>query len=173
MKKSVFLKLGLILTVIAVDLITKLLLFDKDLTLIPFFVSSRSMHGQLNTGAAWGIMGDNTIFLIFFTIVFLVVFAFIDFKWKIQNKLYSVAISFIIGGALGNMIDRIFLGGVRDFLFFEFYPDFPTFNMADSFLCVGMLLLIIYIFFFASKDFNKQSNLISKNDTKQQNNNEN
>ena len=80
----------------------------------------------------------------------------IAYKWKIKTSIYTISISFIVGGAIGNLIDRIFLGGVRDFLYFEFYPSFPTFNVADSFLCIGIVLMLIYIFFFSSKDFKEK-----------------
>lgn len=156
MKKPIILKIILISLAIAIDLITKALLFNVDKTLIPGFISSRDVGGVLNTGGAWGILGDSTIFLIIITVIFIGIFIFFDYKWKIKTSIYTISISFIVGGAIGNLIDRIFLGGVRDFLYFEFYPSFPTFNVADSFLCIGIVLMLIYIFFFSSKDFKEK-----------------
>jgi len=57
----------------------------------------------------------------------------------------------ITGGAIGNLIDRIALGFVRDFVYFELI-DFAVFNFADSFLTVGTALLIIYVLFFFGKE---------------------
>lgn len=165
MKKNYLFKFGLVLLVLAIDLITKELLFGVDLTLIPFILSSRSTHGYLNTGGAWGVLSENMWLLILITIVFLGLVVFIEIKWKNKNLLYSFALSFIVGGAVGNFIDRIFLGGVRDFLYFEFYPPFPTFNVADSFLCIGVVLMLIFIFFVANKEERKVENIKTKLET--------
>ena len=74
-----------------------------------------------------------------------------DAKYKPDSKLYSIGLSFVVGGAIGNLVDRIFLGGVRDFIVFEFWREFPTFNVADSFIVVGVILLAIYIIFFSNE----------------------
>ena len=66
-----------------------------------------------------------------------------------------------MGGAVGNLIDRIFLGGVRDFIYFIFVPNFPTFNVADSFLLIGTILFAIYAIFIykpQEKDKNESTN---------------
>jgi signal peptidase II len=146
MKKNYLLKFFLIVLVIALDLVTKEIFYGQDITFIPQVISCRDA-GALNTGGAWGIMGDSPWILVAFTFIFLVLVVVLEMKWKNDNMLYSIALSFVVGGALGNLIDRIFLGGVRDFLFFEFWVDFPTFNVADSFLCVGVVLLAIFILF--------------------------
>ena len=146
MKKNYLLKFFLIVLVIALDLVTKEIFYGQDITFIPQVISCRDV-GALNTGGAWGIMGDSPWILVAFTFIFLVLVVVLEMKWKNDNMLYSIALSFVVGGALGNLIDRIFLGGVRDFLFFEFWVDFPTFNVADSFLCVGVVLLAIFILF--------------------------
>ncbi len=146
MKKNYILKTLLIALVVALDLITKSLFYGENKTFIPYIISCREA-GALNTGGAWGMMGDSMWVLIIFTLIFLFLVVFLEVKWKNNHLLYSIAISFVVGGALGNLIDRIFLGGVRDFLYFEFWVDFPTFNVADSFLCVGVVLLAIYILF--------------------------
>ena len=70
-----------------------------------------------------------------------------DSLFETQSKTYLVAFSFVVGGTVGNLIDRLVLGGVRDFLFFEFYETYPTFNVADSFLCIGLLLFAIFVVF--------------------------
>jgi signal peptidase II len=57
----------------------------------------------------------------------------------------------ITGGAIGNIVDRIALGYVRDFVYFELI-DFAVFNLADSFLTIGTILLLIYVIFFFGKE---------------------
>ena len=68
-------------------------------------------------------------------------------KWRPASKLAYVAISFIVGGGIGNMIDRIWLGYVIDFIDFCAFPKIWSyvFNVADSFVCVGAGLFILYM----------------------------
>ena len=146
MKKNYLFKIILVILVVCIDMLTKYLLYGVNSPLIPYFVASREAH-VLNTGGAFGMLSNNIWFLIAVTILFLLLVIFLEAKWKNNNKLYSVALGFIVGGAIGNLVDRIALGGVRDFLYFVLFPDFPTFNVADSFLCVGVALMVIYLLF--------------------------
>ena len=68
-------------------------------------------------------------------------------KYKPKSYLAVSAIGMIVGGGIGNMIDRIWLGYVVDFIYIKII-DFAVFNVADSFVCVGTALLVIYILFF-------------------------
>ena len=64
-----------------------------------------------------------------------------------ENKngaLYQVGMGLVFAGALGNLIDRIALGYVRDFIQFDFWRSFPIFNVADICLCIGVVILLIY-----------------------------
>ena len=131
--------------VILIDLITKILFEGQYFVLIPKLLSVYSHH---NTGAAWGFLSGKLWLLLTITIVFLVAILLFDWFFKNNNLFYNISISLIIGGALGNLIDRIFLGYVRDFIRFEFWPSFPIFNIADSCLFIGAVLLTIYILFF-------------------------
>ena len=144
--KNVLFKLFIVAGAIVLDIISKVAFYGKDIELVPGVIGIRNA-GALNTGGAWGFLGEHLWMLIAVTVVFLVVVVVVENKLRITHPLYSVAMSFVVGGACGNFIDRIVLGGVRDFLFFEFAPTFPTFNIADSFLCVGMVLILIYTFF--------------------------
>lgn len=69
-----------------------------------------------------------------------------------QNKAIQVALGFVIGGAIGNVIDRVRLGAVFDFLDFYFGSyHWPAFNVADSFICIGATMLICYEMFKGKK----------------------
>lgn len=149
--KNYIFKALLCVLVVLLDQISKLLCYQKSFVIIPFLLGSRDVP-FLNTGGAWGIFGDNLWLLILLTILFLAFVIVTQIKWKNTSKLYSVALVFIVGGAIGNLLDRIALGGVRDFLYFPFFDSFPTFNVADSFLCVGMILLFVYVIFFYKKE---------------------
>lgn len=143
-----------IVFVLVADLTTKHFLFDVEyFNLIPNVISIATNGG--NTGAAWGIFSDSTKGLIVISIIMIVaLFAFNHFV-KNKNTYYCIAFGFVIGGAVGNLIDRIALGYVRDFIYLDFFPSFPIFNLADSFLCVGAVMLAIYILFMSGKKSEK------------------
>ncbi len=146
MTKSIILKVSLIIAILVIDLLSKFFLYGTYGSVIPYIIGIRDAHG-LNTGGAWGILGGSMWLLVLFTFVFLVGVVVLEIKWKNFHPLYSVSLSLIVGGAVGNLIDRLFLGGVRDFLYFEFWSSFPTFNFADTALCVGLFLMAIYMLF--------------------------
>ena len=78
-------------------------------------------------------------------------------KNNIQNKLELVSISLIIGGSLGNLMDRVIRGYVIDFLDFKIFNyNFPIFNLADTFIVIGVILLLL-------KEIRKENNLDSRN----------
>lgn len=105
-----------------------------------------------NTGAAWGIFQNGKVFLIPITLIVSIVMGYMLYKSK--NRMYSISLSMILGGAIGNLIDRAFRkGGVVDFLDFHFGSyNFPTFNVADSFIVIGTILLSFYILFVMKED---------------------
>ena len=130
MKKFVklsIIKFLVILIVIVLDLVTKHFFYKTNYNIIPYIIGFREMS-SLNTGGAWGILGSSTWLLIAITIIAVVCFCIFDLWIKKTNIFYSLSISFLLGGAIGNLIDRIALGGVRDFIYFQFMPNFPTFN---------------------------------------------
>lgn len=105
-----------------------------------------------NTGAAWSFLAEVSWGQTFFKIltgVALVAFVFM-YIYAVKNNFtwLKFALALIIGGTIGNFIDRLFLGYVIDFLGFIFGDyHFPIFNLADSFLCVGVIMLIIHFLF--------------------------
>ena len=106
-----------------------------------------------NYGAGWSLFEGNWLFLISVTIVSLIFFGYLFKSVHFKQKwVYSTAISLMIGGTLGNFIDRLRLGYVIDFLQFIFGSyEFPTFNIADSALTVGVILFAIDVFFLEQK----------------------
>lgn len=102
-----------------------------------------------NKGAAFGLLsgvgdGFRELILGITTLAALfVVFYFLIFEYN-QDRVGQLALSMIVGGALGNVIDRMRLGMVVDFLDF-YYKDYhwPAFNVADSSICIGVFLLIL------------------------------
>lgn len=109
-----------------------------------------------NTGGAWGLLSGSTYILLALTCVIIAFLIVYFVKYGRKSKLLFWAISLVISGGLGNMIDRVFRGGkVVDFLHFEFYPTFPVFNVADIGVVVGAGLLILYFVLDTLKDIRK------------------
>ncbi len=100
-----------------------------------------------NFGAAWGILKDQRWVFLIITGIAIIVLPIFLYKYRKTHVLFGTALSLIIGGAVGNMIDRVFLGYVVDFLEFTFI-DFPVFNIADICVVVGTGLMAVYILFF-------------------------
>ena len=111
-----------------------------------------------NTGAAFGIMqNSNTIFIILIALIlFAIIFAL--HKYKPSQKLIQICAGLIIGGAIGNLIDRLFRGFVVDFFEFRLI-NYPVFNIADSCVVVSSIIFCVYILFFDKKDDNKNGNV--------------
>ena len=91
--------------------------------------------GILNTGAAFGFLAGNNLLFIIITLILLIVLSYLFFKLK-ESRL---GLLFVIAGAFGNLIDRIFFKGVIDFIHLGFWP---TFNLADVFIVVGVIFLL-------------------------------
>ena len=118
----------------------------KSITLINHFFSITHVE---NTGAAWGGFSGYTIVLIIISLAILGYFIYlykdIDFKNKI---VFSISLVLVIGGTIGNLIDRLIFRSVTDFLdFIIFGYDFPVFNIADIFLVCGFAIFIIDMIF--------------------------
>ena len=142
--------------VLVIDLVTKHFLFDVEyFNLIPNVISIATNNG--NTGAAFGMFSDSTIVLIIVSVIMIIALFIFNYFVKSKSIFYSIAFGFIVGGALGNLIDRLCLGYVRDFIFLDFWPSFPIFNLADTFLCIGAVMMAIFILFFMGKKNDKSN----------------
>ncbi|MEG1066517.1 MAG: signal peptidase II, partial [Erysipelotrichaceae bacterium] len=100
-----------------------------------------------NTGAAWSIMEGNMIFFYIISIVALITMIGFYRNASDQDKYTKIGITLMISGTIGNLIDRVFLQYVRDFLsFIIFNYDFPVFNVADMALCIGVGFILLQIY---------------------------
>lgn len=110
-----------------------------------------------NRGAAWGIFTNKTWFLVVLTAVVMAICIVVLIKFA-NNKLLFWAITLVISGGIGNMLDRILRNGnVVDFLHFEFWPTFPVFNIADCAIVLGAGLLILYFVIDTAKDLKNKN----------------
>ena len=97
-----------------------------------------------NNGAAWSILeGQFALFYIVTAIVTITIIYYLQ-KYAKGDRLLALSLSFILGGTIGNFIDRLFLKYVIDMIQLEFI-HFPIFNIADSALVIGVALLIVYL----------------------------
>jgi len=113
--------------------VTKNLSYNQSVPVIKGIFHLTLIH---NRGAAFGIL-KNQVTLFIFTSVAAVILIALGLKGS-NKKFYKFSLSLILAGALGNLIDRFFLGYVIDFLDFRIWP---VFNVADSAITVGALLL--------------------------------
>ena len=141
----------LFLILFALDQVTKIVMHGGNVH-TPVIKGFLSFRYSQNEGAAFGFLSDKTwaqLFFIILTSVAIVGF----FVWYLcadkKKKTMRVALLMILNGALGNLVDRIAFGYVRDFISFSFFP--PIFNVADAVLCIGVGLLVIH-FLFLDKD---------------------
>jgi len=122
----------------------------RHIQIIPGFF--RLTHTE-NTGAAFSLFADSpshwkTALLIAFSVVAMIVVSVLLWKQSHAPTLTGIALSLILGGAVGNLWDRIASGRVVDFLLFYVKQyQWPVFNLADSAIVVGASLLVIEILF--------------------------
>ena len=103
-----------------------------------------------NNGIAFSMLSENRFFIILISFVLISLFLYIIYKdmKKDNNKFKLILYAILLGGILGNLLDRLIRGYVIDFIsikIFTYY--FPVFNLADICITVGVILLIIYMLF--------------------------
>ncbi|EEL86502.1 Lipoprotein signal peptidase [Bacillus cereus AH1272] len=134
------------LFVIAIDQISKwLIVKNMELgTSIPIIDNVLYITSHRNRGAAWGILENKMWFFYIITVVFVAFIVFYMKKYAKTDKLLGISLGLILGGAIGNFIDRVFRQEVVDFIHvYIFSYNYPVFNIADSALCIGVVLIII------------------------------
>ncbi|MGG0589137.1 signal peptidase II [Priestia megaterium] len=138
------------LAVILIDQVTKWMIvkemyYGQSITVIENFLYITSHR---NRGAAWGILQGQMWFFYLITVVVVVGLIIYIQKLKKQDKWFGIALALMLGGAIGNFIDRVVRKEVVDFVnTYIFTYDFPIFNVADSALVVGVIIMFIMTLF--------------------------
>ena len=138
-----------IVAAVVVDQVSKVLVikFLKDLVSVEIIPGILRFTYVENRGAAFGMLSDNR--WIFMIISSLAIVALMIYLWKFRpdSILACMALSLIAGGGIGNMIDRVALGYVVDFIDFCAFPSLWmwVFNIADACVCVGAGLLVLWL----------------------------
>lgn len=157
MKKNIIKTSIFILSLIIIDQIAKVLISNfinlgDSLIIIKNFFSLTYIK---NFGAAFGIFGGGRIIFLITALIALV-YIFYEMKKYINNKKPLFGLILISAGIVGNFIDRLFLGYVRDFMEFNIFGyNFAIFNLADSFLVIGTIILLLYMFVEEKSENNK------------------
>lgn len=128
------------------DQIIKLIVINnmeisQEIKIIPKFFSLFYLR---NTGAAFSIFGNKTLFLIIISIICLIVLKNYIKKLQRVTNLTIISLGILVGGIIGNLFDRVLRQAVIDYLSFNIFGySFPVFNLADIGITIGALLLII------------------------------
>lgn len=104
-----------------------------------------------NDGAAWNILTGQMWLFYAISVIAIAVCLYFLFNKKYKNALFDVGLALVLGGIIGNFIDRLHLKYVVDMLQLDFI-NFNIFNIADSAITTGVLIIFIYLIFFADKD---------------------
>ena len=148
MKRQYYIGISIFITIVILILdqitkfiITKTMQIGDSFEVIPNFLSITSHR---NNGAAWGILSGKMAFFYIITVIILIILIVFFIKEAKHNLLMQIAIRLLFAGALGNFIDRVLNGEVVDFVdTYIFSYNFPIFNVADSSLTIGVVLVII------------------------------
>lgn len=151
-----FLAFGLV----ALDLITKSITDGVNIVGTNAFVDFVSVH---NGGASWGMMQGHQVLFIVLAVLFvggMLCYDFLVKKNNNENGWFFVGFNLVLAGIIGNVIDRIDFGYVRDFISLAFM-DFPVFNVADICLTIGTICIVVWMLFFCGK---KPKNKVETNE---------
>ena len=144
------------IALIVLDQVTKLIarsaLADSSVAVIEGVFEFKLVY---NTGVAWGMFGQSPVVITLIALIIMAVVAFVYFKIPVENKrlrFLRILLVLIFSGAAGNIIDRLCVDAVTDFLYFKLI-NFPVFNVADIYVTVsGILVAILLIFYYKEED---------------------
>lgn len=142
------------LVVIFIDQLSKwaIVNYMKLYESIPIIDGWLHITSSRNRGAAFGILQNQRWFFVLLTSVVVIFLIYYIYRVYKQHKLYSLALSMVLGGAIGNFIDRVAIGEVVDFIDVRII-NFAIFNLADSAIVIGVGLIILDMII--SKDSDK------------------
>ncbi len=103
-------------------------------------ISKYYLTTTVNYGAAFGILQNQRLFLSAVAIIALIVIGY--YLPKVHGNLIEISLAILTGGIIGNLIDRLYFGYVRDFISFWIWPNF---NLADTANCIGVFLIILWL----------------------------
>ena len=156
-KKMLIALIGFVLAIVGLDQLTKALVvahipYRESIPVIPGVVS---LTYERNTGAAFSMLSGGRWLFLGLVAVFLVVLALMLKKGLLRKPAELWCVAAVVGGAIGNAIDRALTGEVVDMIRPDFV-NFAVFNVADSFITCGAIALAVYLIFFADRKKKKE-----------------
>lgn len=153
-KQNIIISISLVLILIVILQVTTLFVInnikDNNQELISNVLKMTYIE---NTGGAFGIGQNSTAgFVIVSLIVIAIILRFLISKRESMNIPTCIALSFILAGGISNLIDRIARGFVVDYIDISQVLKFPVFNLADMFICVGWIVLVVFTIIFWKKE---------------------
>ena len=144
---------------------------NETVTIIPDFLNFTFVYNELGAfGSAFGLenlIGEQAVRVIFIILTFIAIgiFGYFLYRGRGKNKLYRISLAMILSGALGNLVDRLFIGKVRDFVEIVFFgcdvpllgKSFAIFNVADAALVVGVIIFLVYFIFIYREPDNEEA----------------
>ena len=134
--------------IVIIDQLSKLAIVNyvdgRNISTIPIIEGVFHLTSHRNAGAAFGIMQGQRWFFVITTVIVLagIIYAIYKYEGHHDKKMFLTGLAFVLGGAVGNFIDRIFLGSVIDFFDFRLI-NFAIFNVADSAIVCGVGILLL------------------------------
>ena len=144
---------------------------NETVTIIPDFLNFTFVYNELGAfGSAFGLenlISEQAVRVIFIILTFIAIgiFGYFLYRGRGKNKLYRISLAMILSGALGNLVDRLFIGKVRDFVEIVFFgcdvpllgKSFAIFNVADAALVVGVIIFLVYFIFIYREPDNEEA----------------
>ena len=145
--------IAVIILSVAADQISKYLAvkYLSDISTLPIIKDVFHFTYVENRGAAFGMLSDHRWVFMIMSVCGIALMIVWLAKEKPKNRWIRAAVSLVIGGGIGNMIDRLFVGYVVDFIDCRFI-DFYVFNIADSCVCVGCALFVVAVLVSEAKE---------------------
>ncbi len=137
--------------IVIIDQLSKLAIVNyidgRNISTVPLWEGVFHLTSHRNAGAAFGILQGQRWFFIATTVIVLAAIIYIIYKYEghRDKRLFLGGLAFVLGGAVGNFIDRLFLGSVIDFFDFRLI-NFAIFNVADAAISCGVALLLLDTF---------------------------
>lgn len=133
--------ISLLLDIGSKFLVSRIFILNESKTIIDNFLNITYVR---NTGAAWSILDNNTWIVTVISLLIIIGIICYVYRNRVSKKILKIGYGLILGGAIGNFIDRIVYGYVIDFIDIDIFGwNYPIFNLADMFIVVGVILVMI------------------------------
>ena len=133
--------ISLLLDIGSKFLVSRIFILNESKTIIDNFLNITYVR---NTGAAWSILDNNTWIVTVISLLIIIGIIYYVYRNRVSKKILKIGYGLILGGAIGNFIDRIVYGYVIDFIDIDIFGwNYPIFNLADMFIIVGVILVMI------------------------------